>query len=397
MGSAWRPGDIEPSPLEPSAGAPGRRKLWNLGPGQHCAVVGTCLSIEDLRRVVRKAGMTIAPEADDYSIHVHCVTACGQQGPLSRHLHKLLDKLFAGEIARVRAIKNPADLLAHWMACRAKGRIAPAFWALMTHPAADGPTIGEIYGDVHMMSHLNGYARIADLSRLDSLTQKLRDTEARLARTRTDMQESLARRDATIDELSRKLQAQASLAVQPAPQAQPSRRDDKAGRLIAVLQRKLSSERARARQAEARLEAMPEPALAEAVNETIRPETTEAAASVDLAGVTVLYVGGRPNQRAHLRAAVEHHHGAFLHHDGGIEQSLATLDGLVSQADTVVCAIDCISHGACLRIKAVCRRMGRNFMPLRSASASNLQRMLPALVDKNRAGMGQMRGASEGA
>ncbi len=384
MGSAWRPGDGEPSPSEPAV----RRKLWNLGPGQHCAVVGTCLNIEDLRRVVRKAGMTIAPEADDYSIHVHCVTACGQQGPLSRHLHKLLDKLFAGEIARVRGMESPAGLIAHWKACRAKGRIAPAFWALMTHPAADGPTIGEIYGDVHMMSHLNGYARIADLSRLDSLTQKLRDTEARLARTRTDMQESLARRDTTIDALSRKLQAQASIAAQPALQMQPSRRDDKADRLIVVLRRKLASERARARAAEARLDAMPEPAPVrmEPTDEPIRTD------SVDLAGVTVLYVGGRPNQRAHLRAAVEHHHGAFLHHDGGIEQSLATLDGLVSQADTVVCAIDCISHGACLRIKAVCRRMGRNFMPLRRASASNLQRMLPAL-----AGAGQMRSASEGA
>ena len=328
--------------------------------------------------------MTIAPEADDYSIHVHCVTACGQQGPLSRHLHKLLDKLFAGEIARVRAIKNPADLLAHWMACRAKGRIAPAFWALMTHPAADGPTIGEIYGDVsydvapqRLCAHCRSLASRLAHPETAPIPKPVSRARAPTCRNRSH---AAMRRSTSFPASCRRRRHSLS---SPHRRPQPSRRDDKAGRLIAVLQRKLSSERARARQAEARLEAMPEPALAEAVNETIRPETTEAAASVDLAGVTVLYVGrapepagasacgGRASSRglpASLRRdRTEPCHARRARFPGrhrGLRDRLH------------------IPTAPALRIKAVCRRMGRNFMPLRSASASNLQRMLPALVDK---------------
>lgn len=377
MGAAWRPGD--PPVVAPEAGAGGaRHRIWDLGPGQHCAIVGTCLSIEDLRRVVRKAGLTIAPGTDDYSLHVHCVSSCAKPGPLSRHLGKLLDKLHAGEIARTRALDSPAALLAHWRDSRAKGRIAPAFWALMTHPAVDGPTTGEIYGDVHMLSHLNGSARIADLARLDALTLRLRDSEARLERTRADMHEALARRDAAIAALEARL---ARPAPQPAPAIGARQATAKSERQIASLQRKLSSERARARAAETRLERLQESDGMPPVEDrlAVEPEGGPAPRRFDLSGRTVLYVGGRPNQRAHLRDAVERHRGAFLHHDGGIEQSLGTIDGLVSQADTVVCAIDCVSHGACLKLKAACRRMGRTFLPLRSASMTSLARVLPSL------------------
>ncbi len=375
MGAAWRPGD--PPVVAPEANAGGaRHRIWDLGPGQHCAIVGTCLSIEDLRRVVRKAGLTIAPGTDDYSLHVYCVSSCAKPGPLSRHLGKLLDKLHAGEIARTRALDSPAALLAHWRDSRAKGRIAPAFWALMTHPAIDGPTTGEIYGDVHMLSHLNGSARIADLARLDALTLRLRDSEARLERTRIDMHESLARRDATIAQLEARL-ARRAMPAAPAIGIRPA--NAKSERLIASLQRKLSSERARARAAETQLERLQESDGLPNADDGLRAMPAAAGVPVDLSGRTVLYVGGRPNQRAHLRDAVERHRGAFLHHDGGIEQSLGAIDGLVSQADTVVCAIDCVSHGACLKLKAACRRMGRTFLPLRSASMTSLARVLPSL------------------
>ncbi len=46
--------------------------------------------------------------------------------------------------------------------------------------------------------------------------------------------------------------------------------------------------------------------------------------------VTVLYVGGRPNQVSHLRAGAELSGAAFLHHDGGIEHHLNLLAGLTS-------------------------------------------------------------------
>jgi hypothetical protein len=91
-----------------------------------------------------------------------------------------------------------------------------------------------------------------------------------------------------------------------------------------------------------------------------------------LHGAVVLYVGGRPNQVAHLRAATERHGAILLHHDGGVEASSATLPGLASRADVVMFPVDCVSHEAVLAVKTVCRQAGKRFIPLRSASVTSL-------------------------
>ena len=36
----------------------------------------------------------------------------------------------------------------------------------------------------------------------------------------------------------------------------------------------------------------------------------------------------------------------------------------------VFCPIDCVSHQACLKVKALCRRRAKPFVPLRSSSAT---------------------------
>lgn len=89
----------------------------------------------------------------------------------------------------------------------------------------------------------------------------------------------------------------------------------------------------------------------------------------DLGGQAILYVGGRPSLLPFLRAAVESRNGCLLHHDGGFEQATRCLEGLVERADVVVCPIECVSHDACLRVKGLCRRLAKPFLPVRSAGA----------------------------
>ena len=45
----------------------------------------------------------------------------------------------------------------------------------------------------------------------------------------------------------------------------------------------------------------------------------------------------------------------------------------------MLCPIDCVSHQACLRVKALCRRRAKPFVPLRSSSASSLAHAIEAL------------------
>ena len=54
--------------------------------------------------------------------------------------------------------------------------------------------------------------------------------------------------------------------------------------------------------------------------------------------------------------------------------------GLVSQADAVFCPIGCISHDACLRLKHLCKRHRKAFIPLRSAGLSGFVAALDAFI-----------------
>jgi hypothetical protein len=106
-----------------------------------------------------------------------------------------------------------------------------------------------------------------------------------------------------------------------------------------------------------------------AIDAELHPSNAELPWRVD--GLTLLYVGGRPNQVAHLRTLSANRGADLLHHDGGVEHHPDLLAGLTSRADIVLFPVDCVSHDAALMVKRLCRQTARRFIPLRSASATS--------------------------
>jgi hypothetical protein len=92
---------------------------------------------------------------------------------------------------------------------------------------------------------------------------------------------------------------------------------------------------------------------------------------MDLDGVTIVYVGGRTGHIGSFKALVEEANGAFLHHDGGLEDSDQRLTHIMSSGDIVMCPMDCVSHQASLRAKKYCKYAGKKFVPLRSSGLSS--------------------------
>ena len=99
----------------------------------------------------------------------------------------------------------------------------------------------------------------------------------------------------------------------------------------------------------------------------------------DLSGRSILYVGGRQNLLPHYRDTVQSAGAKFEHHDGGVESSMDRLSRSCSQADCVVCPVDCVSHNACLKIKNLCRKHGTEIRFLRAASVSALAQELETI------------------
>jgi Uncharacterized protein conserved in bacteria (DUF2325) len=393
---------------DPGDGSAGRHKLWELDAGSHCSIIGTCLSLDDLHRIIRKAELRIGPDAQDYDIHGYFVTWAGSRSPLSKLVHKTLDRKYATQLARFRRSSTAEELWDLWRQSTATGDIAGAYWALMTHKAAPRTMCIRAHNEVHMLSHLMGKSSRQDLKRQRELEKTCAQLAERLAESRARADAILQERELRIRSLEILLARVPTVPRDAAPPVGPELRKrevqfDKLRARFATLERRLRAERARARAAETRVRELQGngclqlpatlPRLPSSQGSRLDEHPGEPTfgrrSEADLQGRALLYVGGYPNLMPHLRAYVERMGGAFLYHDGGIEAQTAKLPGLVSQADAVFCPVVCISHEACLRLKHLCMRHGKRFVLLRSAGLSGfgaaLTEMTNALTDRAKA------------
>ncbi|ROR34560.1 DUF2325 domain-containing protein [Inmirania thermothiophila] len=350
-----------------------RRRLHELEPGLLCSVVGTCLDGAELRAVARRHGLA----GDAFAVHRRLVREAAGHGPIGRHLQRLFERKFEAEVRRFAAARDAHTLRRLWHEAVAQGRIAGAYWALLTHPLSDGALAAEAHGEVHMLSHAAGAAasrRLREAAEVEGENARLRRL---LARQRARARARLAERDRRIAELEGRLAArEAELARLRTAPAHPAAAD--AGRALARLRRRVASLEARLAR---RREAASAPAAPVAAPTPAPPGADAPAPGLPrLDGRRILYVGGRPRVVARLRRRIAAARGELLHHDGGVEEALERLSALVAGCDLVVCPVDCVSHNACHCLKRLCRREGKPVLFLRSSGDAAFLRTLAQAV-----------------
>lgn len=370
--------EAEPSVLSKSARS--RRKLWEVPSHLHCSVIGTCLSMDDLRRLTRKGGMRISDDATDYCVHSYFVREAGTESKLARMLHKMLDDKHAVDIKRFSAVANdPAAIEALWEKAMDNGRVAGAYWAVLSLHCAPSELVTSVYGQVHMLSHvLGGYNRNA-IQRLATAEKQVAELTRHRDAALTAKLELERAKEKRICELESELCRLRASGPAIANVVVDSRETVRLKTRLARAEQRISAERERRRAAEARLEQLQlldVDVPAERPNPSAETPAPAQRPVVDVAGQCVLYVGGRQALVPHIRSAIERRQGRLLHHDGGLEQAPKILETLVTQADMVFCPLDCISHSACLRVKRLCQRLDKPFMVLRTSGASSLVRAL---------------------
>ena len=119
---------------------------------------------------------------------------------------------------------------------------------------------------------------------------------------------------------------------------------------------------------------------------SFRPST--ATAAVNVAGKCVLCVGGRSGAVDAYRQVIEQRGGRFLHHDGGLEESLHRIDAVLAAADLVICQAGCISHNAYWRVKEQCKRTGKRCTYMKTTGVSGLSRLIEVESPATEAGCG---------
>lgn len=390
----------------PPMPAPRRRRIWELGHGCLCPLVGVGLPLPVLRKLVTKAasagrqGGTLL--ADDYEVHVGTVSECGTRNRLSEAVQKELERRYAAVLQRFRAAKDAAQLAALWRAAVAGGDVSGAFFAGLTHPHCTQALEEHMCRDLHMIQHQAGAVARADIQRLNTLAEEnavLAREVARLqARSAAAQQERAAeqeRHSAALMQLRAQLIGRDSITAalrqeleelrasipglaareRLARQLEMVEERERAQRLqIAELRRALAEAEAAALHAEADADAgaVPDTAAADAPQQVVLHGR--------LAERHVLCVGGRSGNVAGYRALLEQAGARFSHHDGGLEHNANQLESSLAAADLVICQTGCISHAAYWRVKDYCKRHGKRCVFVDKPSLSTLQNKLEELA-----------------
>jgi hypothetical protein len=390
---------FHPAVHSPGAGsevvAKGRDRIWDLSPNLHCSIVGTCLSTSDLRQLLGKLNEPDAKTASEHTLHMRAVRAAGQKDVAGKLLNKMLDRRHEAQLKRFAKAKTTLEVRRLWEEALERGDIPGAYWATLTHPAADRDLVQEVFGEVHMLSHLVGRTNRADIARLRRLEHELGERDEKIARQEARLQRAAHER---ADLVARLNQLEARLrTVMQSPHPRPAVAD-----AASMVSRRLADEQARAalmttkaqahahalkasREEIARLQShisalQDELAAAGAAISHIIGEEASSPATPDLHDLILLYVGGRPKLVDQLRALTSRRGGVLLDHDGGVEENAGLLPGLISRCDAALFPVDCISHHAAERVKRFCRQHGKPFVALRSASLSSFAAAVATLT-----------------
>ena len=374
--------------------------LWELESKYLCALVGTCATIPEIRKLAHKSRIDNPDQYTDYHLHNIFVNAAHDGTRPGRLLEKLFRQKFKTSITRFKET-HFSQYETLWEEALQGGDLTGSYYVLITNKNTPSDIRSKAVGDIHMLSHISGMACRADLRDLP----KLRKENQRLVREikhlnfkRTELIRSWEQKESELQKGLLNLKSQ--LRQQNCCETEAAEDDQikliktrKKNKLLTQLVRDLRREKSLLRQEilEAKADHQkPEieinsksPSRVDTVcgceRETQNSPTNEdknLSSTTDLNGKKVLYVGGRFRQAPHFRDLVEKLNGCLFFHDGGREDGDRRLDELLPQADVVVCPIDCISHNAIGRIKRECQKLDIRFLPVRRASLSTLGRAL---------------------
>jgi hypothetical protein len=375
-----------------------RRRLWELDTHAHCPVIGVCLPIAAIRRLVGKAcgGQAIA---DDYELHCGVIAECRLRTPLAEHVQKALDTRYALALQRATRLKTDAELAAWWHEQATGCELPGAFWAVLTHSRCTPALEHRVLGEVHMLQHQVGVATRAERGRLDTLVDENGVLARLLAEAQARAAQQAAQHARDHDELQRvvvRLRAEALLRTTESQGLREELRKLQAvapslpARLALVAQNRELLARVqdlqhRSTQLEDRLLRLHDPArrhaqasVAPVASDQGRAAVAEPSPPVQ-AERAVLCVGGRTASVPAYRRLIEGTGNRFLHHDGGEEDSAARLDATLAAADLVICQTGCISHDAYWRVKDHCRRTGKRCVFVGTPSRHALAQALASI------------------
>ena len=399
-----------------------QKAIWEIPYTQHCSIVGTCLSLGEARLIGKKINVTCPNKEDlDATIHSVLVQECATKNWTSRLINKTLNKKFENSIKIFRPCKNSDELLALWRDAFSVGNIPGPYWAALSHPCLSNEAGVKVYSDVHMLSHLVGSSNQANIVRVTELEIELANAHDKIKKlivsnnvkvmNKTELINAQEEKIIALNQINKDLENRLTRLNQSIEEDKQSAFSNgvmlsgellskensadvlplkKAKKIISKMTSKVeqitienSRLRAEADEKDSQIDLLnTEMSSIELMLDNIQARGLAGSKSCDLAGKCVLYIGGRRGSMCRMCDIVKKMNGNLVYHDGGKEDSLASLPSAVSGADAVLFPTNCVSHSSALEAKKLCKRMAKPYLPIRSAGLGSLINGLVEINDQ---------------
>jgi hypothetical protein len=323
-----------------------RHRSWMIHRYFKCPVVGTCLSLEEQKRILTKTGHSIKNRSA-HEIHGIFVHSLSDKNRLSTRIDAYLHRKFKHEISKFFGL-DIALFLDAWKTHFQKGEIAGLLWVAAIRPDLKAEDIRSIFGDVHMQMR----------RALKKENKSLKKDVDELRRGYAFFEKEKMKVEKKLSELSDNsgffdLQAE--------------------NRELRVNMRKLSDEVSSYKKRMTNLQDQNSRLLGDIdrqreINGHFRKEMErniirisamnrcdETCPSFDLCRKRILIVGGINRMESLYRQLIEKNGGIFEYHNGHIKGGKRVLEDRVRRADIVLCPVNINSHNAC----SVVKKMGK--------------------------------------
>ena len=383
-----------------------RKSLWEIDHFYHCSIIGTCLTISEQKKILTKEKI-FYKNFSSFEIHGIMISKARDENRISRRVDNLLNRKYSREILDYSDC-DEQKVLSVWDEKLKAGGICGLYWAAISNGDYSDETLRMLFGDVHMLSHINGGEIRGSLQgalKIKEENEKLNRILKQEKETRRQMKRGISALERNSAEMEAKynnvIVENRRLIEELSEVRSDSRVDELEAENIALKNRLNQSE------VELKKYARLEKSLKnenkelasnllslEEANHNLKSELDDAVQqffsifqqcdedcpAFDLCAKRILIVGGMTKIRALYRDLVQERGGVFDYHDGYMRGGEDILEEKIRRSDIILCPVDVNSHNACLSVKKFCKKLRKPYQMLSNSSLTSITRALIGVV-----------------
>jgi len=386
---------------------PSLKHVWEIQCFLKCPVVGTCLTIQEQRRILKKARHS-TKGLKPYQIHGAIMDRFDSKNRISVKLDKYLKYKYREEIPLLVDLYQD-QFMRSWRRFFLTDRMEAMFFVAAVRKDLSAESIQEIFGEIHMLGHANlheaakyGQDLVFQVEVNQKLAKQVNQTKKRARKLQKEV--------SNLKESFRK--SQSLLQKFKGDQKRVGNEKGRAAVLESenqALQNELQEIKTHSENQSEQLQLLERQKRRleiklfdlKATNDHLSKELTELVEKVtpvvectkchetdcpktQLSDMRILMVGGITKMKSFYQRLVEKSGGIFEYHDGYMQNGQEGLEQRVRRCDLILCPVDCNSHGACSKVKKLGQKYGKPYKMLRRSSLSALSN---ALMEEKQKGM----------